>query len=74
MKTYTVETKLFGTITGTEEQIEELYFSVNAQAVHYSNLMKNDPNEKAWHNWWWTYSTASSDIWKKLQEAKKEEE
>ena len=74
MKTYTIETKLFGTITGTEEQIEELSFAANAQAVHYIHRMREYPKEKAWEKLWMKYSCASSDIWRKLQEAMKEEE
>lgn len=74
MKTYTIETELFGTITGTEEQLEELSFAANAQACHYSKLKEHDPYESAWEEWWWKYSCASTDIWTKLQEAKKEEE
>ena len=69
-KTYTITTELFGTVTGTEEQLEELSFAANAQAVHYSHLMKKDPGERVWEKMWFNYSCTSSDIWKKLQEAK----
>ena len=73
-KTYTITTDLFGTITGTEAQIEELSFAANAQAVHYCHLCNEDPEEKTWEEWWLKYSRTSSEIWRKLQEAKKEEE
>ena len=73
MKTYTITNELYGTITGTEEQIDELVFAANAQAVHYQQLIKEHPKDKTWEEWWWKYSCASTDIWRKLQEAKKNE-
>ena len=64
-KLYTIET-MFGTVTGTRDQLEKLSFAANAQAVHYGKLMDEEPGKKLWADIWLEYSIASSAIWQDM--------
>ena len=66
---YTIKTKMFGTVTGTEEQILELCSVVNHTACHYIDLMRRDDQ---WGEIYLGYSKEHTDIWRALQEAKNE--
>ena len=69
-KQYTIKTKMFGTVTGTEEQIMELCSVANHTACHYLDLMRRDGDE-TWEKIYTDYSRENTAIWRALQEAKK---
>ena len=70
-KEYTIKSKMFGTVTGTEDQILELCSVVNYTACHYIDLMKRE-GRGLWEQIYLDYSREHVAIWNALQEAKNE--
>ena len=70
-KQYTIKTKMFGTVTGTEEQILELCSVTNYTACHFIDLMRRDGRDE-WEQIYLKYSREHIAIWNALQEAKNE--
>ena len=70
-KEYTIKSKMFGTVTGTEDQIMELIAVTNYTACHYIDLMERD-GSKEWEKIYMDYSREQTAIWNALQEAKNE--